>query len=321
MTDVIELLRAHDPERDGGQAPPIGPLLARLGEDPEPARPGRPRRPSRVAVAVTLACLAAVAIVAVAVGGSGGDDRRDGTAVHDVPAAGSVIVHTIARTRVFQPDGRPVRQVMGSVDGRSIGTMDGPVERWSATAPNRWRQIQRFLPSGRMPGGTDERAYADRVERMRMPWQPGVTVRRAGSGDGLGAGVGPGAPASRVLLAGTTDPRAAVRRMLDSGEAEADGEVTRGGRRLLRLVATTAARRPKPRAYIPATRTVYLIDAETHAPVEVERFSGRPWRPGTRPRGAPDLAGPVFRTTYESYEQLPLNDETAPLLRFGGPTR
>jgi hypothetical protein len=62
----------------------------------------------------------------------------------------------------------------------------------------------------------------------------------------------------------------------------------------------------------PAERTVYLIDAESYAPREVERRSF--WRH----RGHLRPAGPIVRIRFERYERLPLTPENERLLRLGG---
>lgn len=312
MTDVIELLRAHDPERDGAAAPPIEPLLGRLGEEPDPRR-SSPRRRGRVAVAVALACLAVIALVAVALGGGGGGDRRDALVPADgAVVPGPVIVHTISRTTIALANGR-----RGGASMDRIGTMDGPVERWSTTGPPRWREVATLLPGRDMPGGTIEQAYADGAVRFRQSWKRRSELQRPHSAEGGLAGFSIGAAAmsasARALITGVTDPRAAIDAMVESGEMRRAGATTRHGRPLLRLIAVREGSRRRGGGIVPASQATFLVDAETYVPVEAS----------TAIDLDVDGSGPhrfttQSRTVFDVYENLPLTAKTAALLRFGG---
>lgn len=119
------------------------------------------------------------------------------------------------------------------------------------------------------------------------------------------------APAGTVLLVGTDDPVQTVRTMLDVGEVRRAGETTRDGRRVLRLVADPPARRDAPR-HTERARTVYLIDAETYAPVEIEQ------RLLMHSRGGRRVAGPITRISFQRYERLPVTPENERLLQLSG---
>jgi len=97
--------------------------------------------------------------------------------------------------------------------------------------------------------------------------------------------------------------------MLDEGEVRRAGETARDGRRVLRLVADVSA---APRPSAPFERTVYLIDAESYAPVEVERRLLR------RDRGHLRPAGPIVHIRFERYERLPMTLENEHLLGLAG---
>lgn len=319
MTDVIELLREHDPARAPSDPPPFDALLAQLDAEPDADSPehragnGRTRRRALTVALAAVAAALAVVLTASEIGGNRTDVLAEARAA---VAPEGYVVHTLARTTMVNPDGSAVGGVMHA-RGRAVGRMDGPVERWSGSE-GRWRELRRF-PSGRgMPGGWAELAYADGVLRSRFSWRRGVrsqrvpaayadAVRRAGAG--------------QMLQTGTADPLATVRQMLDSGEAREAGETTRDGRRLLRLVAESPALRIRRRGADThrgmRTTTTYLIDATTYAPVEVEmvmRF--QPYRTDAK-TGRP-LVGPSTRTTFLRYERLPLTAETKRLLRLGG---
>jgi hypothetical protein len=338
MTDPIDLLRAHDPERAGAPAPPIEALLARLDDEPPPRSPSRGeeagatgahaagarrrRRLARRMLALALPSLA-VAVALFVVLGAGGGRTDVIAAARAAVAPEGAIVHVRWRTTIEQPDGRPVEMVMQGPHGRAVGLGSGPVDRWSASSTRRWREVERLLPDRRrrMPGGTREQAFAggilttrDWILTTRDYWTSRARTQRVRpETHPLRRGA-----ADRALLTGTTDPLALVRQLLDSGEAREAGETTRGGRRLLRLVSEFPGRDLGRRGWMSGLRTTYLLDAESYAPVEVERVPLP--APGQRtPAG--QIAGPTWRTVFEAYERLPLTAANERLLRFGGPTR
>lgn len=302
MTDPIELLRAHDPERGGTPAPPIAPLLARLDDQPPPSRSRalrrRGRRPVAAVVALTsLVLVAAVFAVAGIDGGANGPGRGAG---HAPAAADDLIVHIRYRSWWEQPSGKRFGARMQD-RGRSIGLGDGPVDRWSADMPPRWRALTVLRASRGMPGGTTEEVHAGGVTRRRYSWRAGTT--QVPDLDGPSDG-----EIGRALRRGTADPRGVVRRMLASGEARRAGTVVRGGRRLVRLVAETPSRRARDGFVMAGARSTYLLDADTYEPVEI---SSEPVARGRR-------AGPVIRTVFDVYELLPLTPASERLLQFGG---
>jgi len=324
MSDLIDQLRALDPERDGASgAPPLGWLRALLDAAPEPRRERwRPRRaaaprdaPSHrrqrpIAVGVALACLAALALIAVAVLGGGTDPRKDAL----VPAGSDepVIVHVVTRTTIDGASGRPVHATFGRV-----GTLDGPVERWTV-GPDRWRQRLTLTPGGSRPGGTIDSAYAHGVQVTRNSWQRRARRQRiAPPGSRLEpALLFAGVPSQRAvaLLNGVADPRATVEQMLRSGEVISLDEVTHTGRRLLPLFSETPRRRSGPRAWTPGMRMTWFVDAETYVPVELRIRAEF----GTTGAATSDDGS---RTVFDVYETLPLNRATERLLRLGGRTR
>jgi hypothetical protein len=318
--DAMRLLRAHDPERGGAVAPPIERLLERLEGEPGSARPTPPPRTHRrpVAVAVALACIAAVAVVAVAVGGGGGHVTAPAPAGNT--PGGAVIVHTISRTTFDNAKrGRPRGPTMQG-RGRSIGTLDGPIERWSAPAQRRWRQLITLLPGRAMRGGTMEQAGAGRAVRTRRSWDGKVERIHGGGAVNAFIMAAPGGSPDALgyeLATGVPDPAATVRAMVARGEARANGETTREGRRLLRFFGETPREQGEGNSFRPASRTTYLVDADSYAPVEIVTAVDLA-QPGSRFAGRFNQSS---TTVFERYENLPLNSSTARLLRFGGPTR
>lgn len=298
MTDLMELLRAHDPQRDGAEPPPFERVRSRLDADPPPPAGagldvGRRRRSRRALTA--LAVVIAVAIPVAAITGLDGG-RTDIVAAARAAVAPSegVIVHTVSRMTWTQPDGRPVLGVMQDGHGRAVGTIDGRVERWMTSDPPRWRERRTFPPFGDAPGGTAEQTVDGTVTRTRVSWRSGVVEDRS--------------PLPRPTLpegaamAGAMDPVAAVRMLLDQGRLRLAGEATLDGRRVVQLVAETPARAARG-GFTPARTTTYFVDAQTYEPVEMRQ----------RENTAPGL-----RIVFERYERIPLTDETARLLELGG---
>jgi hypothetical protein len=310
--ETMQLLRSLDPQRDGDVgAPAIGRLLALAGAEHGSVVRRRRRAPrSPIAVAVAVACLAAFAVAAVIV--RSGDNMR-----HDafIPAAGKepVIVHVVSRTTMELAGGRRGGATMGR-----IGTMDGPVERWSATDPVRWRQRMTLLPQRGMPGGTIDTVYADGVSRTHESWRRGVRTMRLPAGGRLdpalvlGGGIGSG---GRALIAGVADPHSVVQGMLDSGEVQDAGETSRDGRRLRELIGETDARRTGRNSFQPASRTSYLVDAVTYVPVEVVSMLDLAAR---RRAGERPVFRNATRTVFDTYETLPLDARAAQFLRLAG---
>jgi hypothetical protein len=337
MSNLIDQLRAHDPERDGTPAPPIERLLERIEREPASGgREGRGRRrvglpgsapgprraveprstgPARVArsvIAIGLAAAAVAAVVAVLAGGGNPEPAAPAGADGTSPR---LIVHVRSRVLMTQPDGRPIEGVFGGGRGRTVGTMDGPTDRWSTATPRRWRQITRYLPSRRnhAGGGTTEQAYADGRLQTRDSWRRGTRSqvvhperhppRRYA--------------ATRALREGTADPRAAIEELVATGQVRAMGETTSSdGRRLLRYVGEQPGRDLGRRGSMSGLRTTWLLDAADYRPVEVVTVPTAP--PGWRFRGP--YPGITNRTVFEVYETLPPTAENLRLLRMGGPT-
>lgn len=310
MSDLIELLRAHDPERDGTTSPPVEPLLARIEQEPRtrtagtPAGPPRRTGPARAARGLFALGLAAAAVVVLALLLAGGGGRDEQALV---PADGGprAIVHVRYRTVMSQPNGRPLSAIF-----ERVGTMDGPVDRWATERPRRWRKVERFLPGRGLPGGSTEQAYADGFMHTRYPGgrrdhrqrlNPGAHARRRHT-------------AANELREGTLDPRGAVREMVARGYARADGETVRDGRRLLRYVNETEGRDLGRRGSMSGGRVTYLLDPETYRPVEIVSETLPP--PGHDGRMG---GGMGSRTIYEAYETLPPTPENLRLLQFRAP--
>jgi hypothetical protein len=300
--DIIALLKAHDPEPAATQAPSIESLLARLDAAAGAPRDSlSPSRAPRRLVAAALATAAAVVVAALTIG-IGGERAGVVEEARAAVAADGAIVYTVTRTTFHNPDGSLVPAQMQGGRQQSLGII-GSIERWSAESPERWRSVMHVLPYRGSRGGTSTSAYADGVVRTRLSWEERIRTFRVP----IRLRPPVGAPTGAALLAGVDDPLQTVRMMLDEGEVRRGGETTRAGGRILRLVADAPAR-----PHIASERTVYLIDAETYAPVEVERRSFR------RDHGHLRPAGPIVRIRFERYERLPMTPENEQLLRLGG---
>ncbi len=345
MSDVLDGLRALDPERDGSSgAPPLGWLRVLL--ETEPARRPRrrfarlpggrrrtPRTPRRrpIAVAVALACLAALVAVAIAVlGGSSSEPRGDDALVPAVrtPVTGPAIVHVVIEAR----DRRGGLISMPGVYAPGRGAGIASLERWSAIG-GRWRERSTITGSGdhyeqSFAGGIQLTRRSDSGEVLPMH---GTGSRQRGMGLGtrmmtLGIPLDPrlsgAAPQQRdsghALVAGVRDPGATIEAMIRRGDARPDGEVVRDGRCLRRYVSS-APQREVSQGRAQAYDVVYLLDAHDATPVEVSIRTELSMP--VEGQQKPLTLRRTTRLTFPVYETLPLNRRTEPLLRLGGPTR
>lgn len=338
MSDAIDRLRAHDPERHGSPEPPpvervlalIAAEEARAAYEPAPdrrrvrgsTRPFAPARqlrgsapsgahltlPARaVSTAFALGLAAAIVAATLLVALGGGPAGGPPSLAPGSPASLASIVHVRSRSFV-ERDGRRQTRIWRH-NGREIGDVDGPVDRWSTASPMRWRQVRQLppVPGSEMPGGTREETYADGLRQRRSSvggsriWRRAIQPelwkrdRTSALGD---------------LLKGTADPRAAIQELMANGFLAADGEEVRDGRRLRRFAERLANDGAHPGSFF--GRTIVLLDAESWMPVEIS--TERTTSDG-RPSGPPVSAGEVF----EVYEVLPPTEENLRLLELGGP--
>jgi hypothetical protein len=189
---------------------------------------------------------------------------------------------TLAKARAaLAPQGEMVHMVMHI---QTPGDNGPRIEQWYVGEPVAWRSITEFRRSAkrRVLGKAEVAVSGDRL-RIRSPDRDVVTIyrgfRKPLSTPGFGGG----------------DPVASVREMLAKGDVHDDGVVTVDGRRVRRLVGE----------YKNSLRTVYVMDAQTFAPISISY----------------ERAGKVMvGATIERYERLPVNAETAKLLRIQNTT-
>lgn len=338
MSDLLDQLRALDPERDGSSgAPPLGWLRALLDAEPPPRRrpiTGRcaphPRQGRPVAVAIALACLAALALVAAVVfGGSSANPRRDALvpAVR-APVSGPAIVHVVIEARGRR--GALVDMPGVYSPGRGAGIVS--LERWSAIG-GRWRERSTISGTGdhyeqSFAGGIQLTRRSDRGEVLPMH---GTGSRQTGMG--LGSRVMTlGLPnditlmstapqqrdSGRALVAGVRDPRATIEAMVRRGDARPAGEVVRDGRRLLRYVSSA----PEQRTAVgtrPGYEIRYLLDARDSTPVEITIATE--YAIEVEGREKPLTTRSWTQLSFPVYELLPQTRRTELLLNLGGPVR
>ncbi|MDA0159455.1 hypothetical protein OM076_04195 [Solirubrobacter ginsenosidimutans] len=325
MTDLMDRLRAADPVPDPVTAPPIEWLVPRLQattetaprdlaaearpgapresapadpaapRDPAPAGgatscpPGRPRLRRRLRVLVPVFAAALAAAVVVLLGrGSSPDVVAEARAALGAPGE---IVHTIVRTQQFDENGKAIGQ--------------SNVEQWAALDPLRTRTRMTITPAEDGTPRMTESDYADGVFRSAWSWDDYLREHKL-SPEELAGYVAANTGSESALDAGA-DPVAGVRALLAGGKLAPAGETEVNGRRVLLL------RGDRPRRVLPdgrgvqlAVRVEYLVDAETYVPVQVTYRI----KPSLGAGGAQ-----TTRTTFETYERLPLAGNEA-LLRI-----
>jgi hypothetical protein len=276
------------------------------------------RRATRAAVA-----LAAIAIIAAIAGFAlpGGQGRS-----LDVVAQARAAVtprHEILHVRSRLVLGRYAsfaqmsEHVIGG-GGPIMGRLTGETERWSATSPTRQRTTTFIAPAAGGAPLTMQEAYADGVLRFSVSWQPGIQVDRlpAAARRTYERPASPGL--AETGFSTDADPVATIRSLLNAGMLRADGHQNLNGRDVRRLVGktttnTTADHSPSTISY------VYLIDADTYAPVQITSTQVLAARPHADEPAARHQRRLVTRLIFKTYERIPLNDKTEALLRISAP--
>jgi hypothetical protein len=233
------------------------------------------------------------------------------------------ILHTVVRFRAT-PSAGPVRLTSGPIgaaeDEQTFGTPTGRTEQWSAEDPYR-RHLVRFIDvEGRAAPVRAESSYAaDGTYRERPFWQQDVVRtgrldrRTRASTDRLRRRLS--SPTSLLGIDGATDPVAVLRSLLASSALRPAGTTEIGGREVRRLVGRDAAWNGPLRSPATATRVEVLVDADDFTPVRITTTWRLPARPGDQDPAARRPSTVRTTLTFERYERLPLNADTAGLLQ------
>jgi hypothetical protein len=264
----------------------LGDELRRAAERASPTLEARTRPAGRRwwrPVAVSAALALALTVVLTTTLDGGRVDPLEAATAAVTPSPGSV-VHVVLEGGPVGPDGAPAREGL-STDGRRVeGYLARRLEQWSTVEPLRFRSSQAVVrPSGERLGTFDLGLTGTGLAWTDRSWdgQPARTEdvdRVAPSGD-----------IAEVGAFRAPDPIGGLRQRLSEGTLRAERESTEGGRRVFRIVETA------PGA---GASVAYLLDAETHEPLEIERTTnGR-----TLDR---------YRVT--TFDRVPLNDRTRQL--------
>lgn len=231
-------------------------------------------------VAVLAALALALTVVLTTTLDGGRVDPLEAATAAVTPSPGSV-VHVVLEGGPLDPDGAPSREGL-STDGRRVeGYLARRLEQWSTVDPLRFRSSQAVVRSSGEPLGTFDLgltgtgiAWTDR-SWDDLPARIDRVDQVAPSGD-----------IAEVGAFRAPDPIGGLRQRLADRALRAERESAKGGRRVVRFVETAPA---------PGARVAYLVDAETHEPLEIERTAnGR--------------ALERYRVT--TFERVPLNDRT-----------
>ncbi|MCK9250900.1 MAG: hypothetical protein M0P31_18215 [Solirubrobacteraceae bacterium] len=249
--------------------------------------------------------------------GGGSVDLVDSARAAVAPARGTIL-HVLVRYEhgPYTTMGR----ISDGPDGPVRGTMTGDVERWSTDAPLRLREVWFLDPPGDGPQPTITTAYADGVLRERQSWRSRDAGRRrlTGSERRRYERLARGRTAGLSGVGASTDPVAVIRVLLDRGRLREDGRATVHGRDAQRLVGREPGYVDGGGTWSPPVDFEVLVDAETHAPVRVTTTQVLAARPDDPEPAARRERRIVNRWTFERFERLPMNDDTARLLTLDG---
>jgi hypothetical protein len=280
--------------------PTDNPVIDRVGEElrraaAKHARTSRRRRRAGRLVPVAAAALALAIAAIVVLPGAGG------------PPIEGLNVVAQAHAALAPSDDEIVHLVITTESERPSGVFEPTTtEQWSATEPTRWRSASEI--SGVIAVGPEEGLDPDAepvTDRIQQSYQPGEFRSYSERGNGLsvlrGTAADERARVPSALGLGDGDPVTELASMLASEQLRDAGTVQSEGRTVRRLVgmSTGVHADGKPR------QVVFDVDPETYAPIAGSTtivFGG-------------DHRS-VTRFEVQRYERLPLNDETARLLRI-----
>lgn len=279
-----------------------------------PARRMTRRRVVHGGLAVSVVAVAAV-VGTTAIPGIGGSsvDVVASARAAVLPSSGEIL-HTVVQFQQSPSAGPKAvwSAKPGTADARLLGTPTGKVERWSTTDPLRERTAVFVSGDGRPTPVAMQIAYADGVQQSKSPGTDQVQTTRTAEGDRGASDENP----TLASFGASHDPVAAIQALLASGKLHEDGRTERDGRSLVRLVGSDAGT-PEDGSNIGAPGAYeYLVDAKTFAPVVVTATYVLPARPDAEEPAARQQRRVVSRWTFSTFERLPLNAATEPLLRI-----
>lgn len=267
----------------------FGRELAQAGRRPQRRSALRRRRTLALAAAPALAAVAVALLAWPGSGGSGLDVIAEARAA--LTPSDDEIVHLVITTIAETPDGR--RQEPQAS------------EQWSATNPTRWRsasEVSGVFVASAEPFDPDAEPVTDRLQQS---YRPGEFRDYLARSNVLSVLLGPAADqrsdVPSPLGLGDGDPVSELAGMLASGQLRDTGTVESGGRTVRRLVGTTTG------VHVDGTprQVVFDVDPETFAPIA-----------GSTTIVLGGDRRIVTRFEVQRYERLPLDDETAQLLRI-----
>jgi hypothetical protein len=281
-------------------------LLEDFGQRLEAAgtRRARGQRSRRLTAAGTLV-LAGIAAGALVLIGAGGGGRLDVVAQAKAALApAGQIVHLVT-TFHMEMRGGSRAEIVGPEAEENTPRV---TERWSTSKPLRWR-VASTVPIVTAHGtstGPIQRSYGDGTEELYVQLLNTVNIRTGLSKESprLSLSDGPLGP----------DPVARIRSMLEAGQLHEAGSGTVNGHAVKRLVGEELDS-PMGVSHSPWP-VEYDVDPKTYAPV---RFTVE--EVGMRTRGNTGILTAVIDVN--TYEELPLNENTASLLSIhptGNPT-
>lgn len=266
----------------------------------------RPRlRPSAALGVAALAIVAGVLLVANP-GGSRLDPVAQAQAALDTEDA---VLHMVVRGGMVQPDGSPVETMFSVGPERRLVEIVRRTERWVTSRPVRTRLEQPVRTrDGTWAGAISQGTAADGTRWTRTPDGRLQTTSAAqiATLEHRAAETAGGGPSDirQDPIAGDEDPTVALRRLFDSGRFEPGAERVRDGRKVRDLVASEPGQRFENGAIRPDARTVYTVDAESFAPVEIRHYRRLPGE------GQLKLSS---HTVVETFERLDADDLPADL--------
>lgn len=260
------------------------PILGEMGSDLRAAatrvdRRGSARlRPSAAVIVVAALAIVAVVLLVASPGGS----RLDPVAQAQAALSPEdTVLHMVLRGGILQPDGSPVETLLVGERGRRLG-IERRHERWVASNPVRTRsEIPVRTPDGTPAGVISSGSGAGGTRWSRSP---GGHVRTSSAeliatlerqADALASGESPRdvrRDPIRGAVRGDEDPTVVLRRLFDAGRFRPGAERVRDGRKVRDLVASERGQQRDNGSVRPYTRTIYTVDAESFAPVEIRRY-------------------------------------------------
>ena len=293
-----------DTRHDTGYEPFLEEFGRQLGEAAcRPARQGR--RSRAVACVCLLAALGAGVIAALGSAGKGGVGIVAQAEAALAPAG--QLVRIIAVSHLEMRGGTSTE--LTGAEAESLGwNKPHTAEQWSASSPTRWR-IATTIPTSSVAAAPLQCAYSNGSEETYNQGSSGNEVVVVPVSRGQDEGGEESSCTTQASGGLGTQVVAHIHAMLEAGQLRAVGKTTVDGREALRLIGQETPVRPQGTGPGVAWPVEYAVDPGTYAPM---RFTIE--MPGVNSFGNAGTLTEVTDVTV--YEQVPLNEATAGLLRI-----